>query len=408
MTYHSAVAGARPHPALVAIRACALVSLAFSVMAAVEYYGGGGTFCSEAGDCARVRFMAGDLGMLLPAFGALAFTTLFALTLPKGRGFARIAAVAAVCGGLVAAYLIQMQSSLGAWCWLCLVTDSSAVLAAVAGAWLLARTPSDVAQLGPGFVTFWWAPFWIAVFGPVIYGTTIQDPPIPSQITELYEDGKVNVVELADFECPYCRAMHPVLRQAIEESGADVHLVRITYPLSFHERARPASAAYYCAVAEGQGEAMADRLFGGDLDRPSYLTYARDLGLDVDAFETCLDADSTEARIQEDLDLVDEFGMQGLPMVYIGGRTQRGFAPTWGPEVFAEPLEAAAHGEGRRIRWWPSVALLVLLGVSLWFPIRERRAPMAPETPKAPPDEAPAEEAPAAPKKKAKKASKKR
>ncbi len=402
MTYHSAVAGARPHPALVAIRGLALIALAFSTMAAVEYYGGGGTFCSEAGDCARVRFMAGDLGMVLPAFGVLAFTTLFALTLPKGRGFARIAAVAALCGALVAAYLIYVQSGLGAWCWLCLVTDSSAILAGAAGAWLLARTPADEAVLGPGFATFWWAPFWIAVLGPVIYGTTLQDPPIPHEIRELYVDGAVNVVELADFECPYCRAMHPVLRTAIEESGEEVHLVRITYPLSFHERARPASAAYYCAVAEGQGEAMADRLFAGDLSRESFLTYARNLELDVAAFEACLGAEATEARIQEDLDRVDAFGMQGLPMVFIGDRTQRGFAPTWGPEVFREPIEAAARGEGQRIRWWPSAALVVLLVLSVVIPLRARRAAAPAPAPAPPADAVVGEDAAAKPKRKRK------
>lgn len=377
MTYHSAVAGARPHPALVLIRACALVSLAFSVMTAVEYYGGAGTFCSEASDCARVRLFAGELGLLLPALGVLSFTTLFVLTLPRGRLLARAAAVTALVGTLAAAYFIYLQSTIGAWCSLCLVVDSSAIVAGLAGLWLLARTPADEAALGPGLISYWWAPFWIAVFAPVAYGTTLQDPEVPAAITELYEDGRVNVVELADFECPYCRAMHPVLRAAIEASGEDVHLVRITYPLSFHENARPASAAYYCAVAQGQGEAMADRLFEGELDRRTYLAHAEALGLDHAAFEACLEDEATEARIQEDLDRVDRFGMRGLPMVFIGARTQRGFAPGWGPEVFVEPIEAAARGEGRRIRYWPSIALVVLTALGVLVPWRAGRKPAA-------------------------------
>ncbi|MCB9596737.1 MAG: thioredoxin domain-containing protein [Sandaracinaceae bacterium] len=381
MTYHSAVAGARPHPALIVIRACALLSLGFCVMTAIEYYGGGGTFCSEEGDCAQVRAAAaiyfGELGLLLPAIGALSFTTLFALTLPKGRAFARIAAVCAVIGMIPAAYLIYVQAALGAWCWLCTVIDSSALVAGAMGIWLLARTPADAATLGPGFITFWWAGFWIAVFAPLIYGTTMQDPPVPSEVTALYEDGKVNVVEIADFECPYCRAMHPVLREAIEQSGEDVHLVRIVYPLRFHVDARPASAAYFCAVNEDEGEAMADLLFGGELDRATYLAHARTLGLDAEAFEACLDDPATEARIQQDLDAVDAFGMHGLPTVYIGQWTQRGFSPTWGPDVFVEPLHAAARGEGRRIRYWPTGALIVLLALSILVPLRARRAKKA-------------------------------
>ncbi|MBX3273364.1 MAG: thioredoxin domain-containing protein [Sandaracinaceae bacterium] len=369
--------GARPHPALVIIRACALVSLAFSVATAIEYYGGGGTFCSEAGDCARVRAYAMHVhehGIFLPIAGVVSFTLLFALTLPKGRTFARVAAACALLGAVAAGALVYVQASLGAWCWLCMAIDSSALVAGSAAAWLLAQTPEDPDTLGPGLSTTWWAGFWIAALAPVVYGATLQDPELPAQIRALHREGAVNIVELADFECPYCRLMHPALRAAIEQSGHDVNLVRLTYPLRFHENARPASIAYYCAVAQGQGEPMADRLFEGPLDRETYLAHARALSLHEASFTACLDDPATDARVQEDMALVDRIGMQGLPTVYIGARVQRGFPPGGGPEVFAASIEAVAQGEGRRVRYWPSILLVLLVGASVVWPLRARRS----------------------------------
>jgi len=360
---------------MILLRLGALTALAFSVAAALEYYGAGGTFCSAAGDCTRVRYLAGDLGLLLPGLGVLSFTTLFALSMLKGRVMARITAICAAMGALGAAYLVYLQSTFGAWCWLCLVIDTSAMIAGAAGIWLLAKTPEDESQLGPGLISFWWAPLWVVIFAPIIYGATIQDEPISSAITDLYQDDVVNIVEMADFECPYCRAMHPVLREAIEESGEDVHLVRIVVPLEFHERARPASAAYFCADREGRAEEMADELFGGtELSDASFVASAGAIGLNLAAFEACLEGEAIQARIEEDLALAERAGGGGLPTVYVGARTYRGFAPNGGPEPYIAAIAAAANGEGRRMRWWPSIAMLLLVTLSIVGPLRSRRA----------------------------------
>ena len=368
------LAVARPHPALIIIRACALTALMACMALALEYYSdANGTFCAAGGGCASVRGLLAEYSYVLPALGVMAFSTLFALTIVGGTLTARLAAGAALIGTLGALYLLFLQAQSGIWCWLCVVVDSSTLVAGLSGLWLLKAMPEEE-RLAPGFVTYWWAPFWVAVLLPVVIGTTQQDPPLPDVITDLYVEDAANIVEMADFECPYCREMHPVLRAAIEASGEDVHLVRILVPLEFHARARPATAAYFCAEAQGHAEEMADELFEDDaLDRASFIASAGAIGLDLETFEACLDADETQTRIERDLARSEQAGMRGLPTVYIGGRTYRGFAPGSGPEEFTAAIRAAARGEGRRLRLWPLITLLVLVALSLAIPFFTRR-----------------------------------
>jgi len=370
------------HLALVLIRLLALVALAFSISTAVEYYANPGTFCSATGDCARVRFMARELGALLPAIGTMAFTTVFVLSVMKGKVVARVTAGCAIVGALGAAYLVYLQSTWGAWCWLCLVIDSSTLAMGACGVWLLATMPDDADALGPGFMTYWWAPYWLAVFGPITFGTTFIDAAVPDEVADLYDaDAEVNIVELADFECPFCRAMHPNLRAAIEQTDAEVNLVRVVVPLSFHAHARPAAAAYFCAVEQDHGEAMADELFGGELERDDFMAYAGAMGLDLEAFETCLDAESTEERIEEDLARWEAAGNPGLPTVFIGAQIHRGFAPDSGPGAFIASIEAAEAEQGARVRYWPGVLMCALFLGSLfmvWFVRRREPDPDAP------------------------------
>src|SRR6185503_6117111 len=85
-------------------------------------------------------------------------------------------------------------------------------------------------------------------------------------VRAVYEPGKINVVEFADFECPYCRALHPVLKRVIQDYPADrVHFVRKHVPLEMHELARPAARAAVCTEEQGKGEAMADALVQAEL-----------------------------------------------------------------------------------------------------------------------------------------------
>lgn len=350
------------HPSVLALRFAALGALAFSAATAVAYFGPSHELCAPGGGCDQVRHSGvGQLfGNLLPVVGILAYSAVFAGALIERRGTLRGFAALAVVGALGAVAFLALQGLvIGAWCWLCVGVDTFAILAGVAGGWVLASGAGDP-EGSRSFVSPWWGLWWLA-FAPIAWAMTFPEPEVPAAVRELYDpSADVNVVEMADFECPYCRAMNPELEAALEATDADVHLVRLMVPLSFHEHARGAAAAYFCAQRQERGEPMATRLFEAeDLRREGLVATARALALDVEAFEACLDDPAIDARIEEDLARAERAGMRGLPSVYIGERTIVGFMPGYEAEYRAA-VASARRGEGRRVWFAPGIVLLAI------------------------------------------------
>ena len=335
---------------ILVLRAAVLSALAFSAALAVEYYLPGDTFCGEGGGCAAVRdSVVGQLiGAYLPALGVLAYTAVFAASIFRGRETARYAALMAIIGGIGAVGFLVLQAAvIGDFCHLCVGVDVSAIVAAAAGGAILWTRPGVADDRG-SLRSPAWGFFVIALFGPMAYSITFPDPDIPPEVRELWrDDAEVNIVEMADFECPYCRSLHPVLRQVVEESGHDVHLARIVVPLPFHVHARDAAVTYFCAEAQGRGEEMADLLFASeDLTHAGGLQAANALGLDIDVWEACAEAPETQERIEADITRARTAGMQGLPSVYVGERVLLGFSVENGSAPYLEAVEAAGARRG--------------------------------------------------------------
>ncbi len=75
-------------------------------------------------------------------------------------------------------------------------------------------------------------------------------------------EAPVTVVEYGDFECPYCAAAAPVLRQLVEESDGGVRLIFRNFPLpSVHPHALTAALAAEAAGAQGAYWKMHDLLY---------------------------------------------------------------------------------------------------------------------------------------------------
>jgi len=139
------------------------------------------------------------------------------------------------------------------------------------------------------------------------------------------------IVEFGDFECPYCRQLWDHSERYFDATSRPLEIVFINFPLdaacnsssqgSLHPQACFAAYAGECAEQQGRFWEYADRLFAlqPDLGRATLLETARELGLDMAKFEKCVDAPSTAAAIEADVNLGVKAKLRGTPMVLIGG-----------------------------------------------------------------------------------------
>jgi protein-disulfide isomerase len=141
---------------------------------------------------------------------------------------------------------------------------------------------------------------------------------------------KVTIVEFADFECPFCRAMAPRVREVLRTHPDQVALVYRQYPLAYHAHAADAAKASVCAGRQGRFAAMHDLLYAraDSLGGVEWPRLAAQAGVtDLGAFGACLRDPATQARIDADVRAATRLGVQGTPTFLVNDRLMRGAAP---------------------------------------------------------------------------------
>ena len=352
--------------ALLVLRIATLIALAAATALAVEYRSIDSSFCGVESGCAALRrtdiaYLWG-LGLSLPDLGLVAFSSVFALSLTRS---ARVTAPLAIAGAVVAVGLLAAQVFfLRQLCWLCVVVDIGATVAGAAGVAMLRAPPDAVQQQAPVRVWTWAALGALAVVAPAFWPLAKPAPPIPKAIRAHYEAGKINVVEFADFECPFCRELHHRLKGLLTPYGDRVRFVRLNMPLERHPHARDAARAAVCAEPSGKADALSEFLFTTeDLSLPTIRKHAATLGVSLGAFDACLTSSATQQRLEREASILRDVGFQGLPTTYIGDRQIVGAQPN---ETFQDALERAARGEGNRgIPVWAYLLVVAAIGVAI-------------------------------------------
>jgi len=136
------------------------------------------------------------------------------------------------------------------------------------------------------------------------------------------EDAPVTLVKYGDYECPYCREAHPVLKELQERVGEQVRFIFRHFPLdSVHPRARRAAQAAEAAASQGRFWEMHDLLYErqGELGEVDLMRYAAELGLDLRRFEEDLANDHQAWRIEEDRLGGTRAGVRGTPAFFVNG-----------------------------------------------------------------------------------------
>ncbi len=140
----------------------------------------------------------------------------------------------------------------------------------------------------------------------------------------------VTIVKFEDFECPFCKKAQPILTEILSRYKGKLRVVHKDLPLeSIHAKARHAAEAARCAGDESKYWEYHDRLYAASpaVAIADLKTYAKELGLNQELFDTCLSSGKYKALVQKDLNDGAALGLTGTPAFFINGREITGAQP---------------------------------------------------------------------------------
>ena len=157
----------------------------------------------------------------------------------------------------------------------------------------------------------------------------LEDPvPIPVDGSPVRgpSQARITLVEFSDFECPYCSIAMKEVNSIMAAYPNDIKLIYKQFPLSMHPHAPLAAAASLAANEQGKFWQMHDVLFANfrRLSRDNILTWAKDMGLDMEKFKADVDSAKYQAVIQKDVADGEKIGVYGTPAFFINGKHYNG------------------------------------------------------------------------------------
>lgn len=131
--------------------------------------------------------------------------------------------------------------------------------------------------------------------------------------------------EYGDYQCPPCGQLYPELKQIEHEYGNQVQIVFHHFPLTkLHKNALVAAHAAEAARNQNKFWEMHDRLYRNQKEwadqadpRPIFISYARQLNLNVDQFKQDMESNLVDQRISADIQRGASMGVTGTPTVFL-------------------------------------------------------------------------------------------
>lgn len=135
------------------------------------------------------------------------------------------------------------------------------------------------------------------------------------------ESANVSIIVFTDFECPFCKNFHPILKKIADGSSGSVNFEYKNFPLSFHENAYFEAAAGECMAQVGENDQywkFIDFLFAESypdvyaIEVPVIAT-----GADIIDFYDCVAEETPWNHVDEDYALGESIGVIGTPSIII-------------------------------------------------------------------------------------------
>ncbi|MCB1652998.1 MAG: thioredoxin domain-containing protein, partial [Pseudomonadales bacterium] len=164
------------------------------------------------------------------------------------------------------------------------------------------------------------------------------------------DDAPVTIVAFSDFQCPFCARAANTISSLTSAFPNQIRLVFKHRPLSFHRQAKLAAIASMAAHRQGKFWPYHDKLFANrrNLNRDDLIGYARDLGMDLAAFESDLNDDQLKKFVEKDDAMAVRLGARGTPTFFINGYRVVGAQPlSRFKQIIRDILKGKAPAERR-------------------------------------------------------------
>jgi protein-disulfide isomerase len=169
------------------------------------------------------------------------------------------------------------------------------------------------------------------------------------------ETAKVWLVEVSDFQCPFCKQWHDETFAKIDQEYVKTGKVRLAYlnfPLTrIHKNAQAAAEAAMCAGVQGKFWELHESLFQtqpkwAELKSPLAVfdSLARAAKVEPKGWTNCMSTHATAKLIQADRDRSTQAGVESTPTFFIGDRALAGAYPVDTFRVVLDQAIAKAKG----------------------------------------------------------------
>lgn len=140
-------------------------------------------------------------------------------------------------------------------------------------------------------------------------------------------DAPITIVEFGDYQCHQCYNWFHNTKPAIFEEYIDTGKANLVFvDMAFLGRDSPVAAqATYCAEDQGKYWEYHDILYqsqeaqidNGWANKERLKAFAFSLGLDMELFDSCLDSNKYQKRVQSNVSEARSFGVSGTPTFVI-------------------------------------------------------------------------------------------
>ncbi len=142
------------------------------------------------------------------------------------------------------------------------------------------------------------------------------------------QNSSVVLEEFADYQCPTCATMHPVMNEINAIYGSRIKFIYRNYPLvQIHKNAYEAATSAEAAGLQGKFWEMQNLLFQNQRNwsnvadvKPVFEGYAQTIGLDVEKFKADVLGMAAKQRVDADLQRGRALSISSTPTVLVNGK----------------------------------------------------------------------------------------